>query len=62
MVLGACGNSSVNIVDVDVTMSKTDYSVVAGDKVELSVNNNSNYQVKDKDSVTEEVLIVNYGV
>lgn len=24
--------------------------------------NNSNYQVKDKDSVTEEVLIVNYGV
>ena len=24
--------------------------------------NNSNYQVKNKDSVTEEVLIVNYGV
>ena len=24
--------------------------------------NNSNYQVKDKDSVTEEVLIINYGV
>lgn len=61
MVLGACGNSSVNIVDVDVTMSKTDYSVVAGDKVELSVNNNSNYQVHWSASNLKVVNVISKG-